>query len=82
MEVEWDIESYGVSDDGSDEVSQDQTCTWVMQDELQGHDWEVDDRFGVDEERKSDAEYHEGGNDEGVGPREDVPAEILFLLAK
>jgi hypothetical protein len=53
-----------------------------MQNELQGHDWEIDDRFSVDEERKSDAGYHERGEDEGVDPRKYVPTEILFLLAK
>jgi hypothetical protein len=51
-----------------------------MQDEFQGHNWEVDDGFGVDEEGEADAEDYEGGNDERVGPREDVASEILIGL--
>ena len=51
-----------------------------MQDEFQGHNWEVDDGFGVDEEGEADAEDYEGGNDKRVGPGEDVASEILIGL--
>jgi hypothetical protein len=51
-----------------------------MQDEFQGHNWEVDDGFGVDEKGEADAEDYEGGNDKRVGPGEDVASKILFWL--
>lgn len=82
MKVERNVEGYCVGDYGPYEVRQDQTCSRVMQDEFQGHNWEVDDRFGVDEEGEADAEDYEGGNDKRVGPGEDIASEVLFRLEK
>lgn len=80
MKVERNVEGHCVGDYSPYKVRQNQTCSWVMQDEFQGHNWEVDDGFGVDEEGEADAEDYEGGNDERVGPREDVASEILIGL--
>ena len=80
MKVERNVEGHCVGDYSPYKVRQNQTCSWVMQDEFQGHNWEVDDGFGVDEEGEPDAEDYEGGNDKRVGPGEDVASEILIRL--
>lgn len=55
MEVQGNVERYRIGDDGADEVSQDEACAWVTYDQSQGHDRQVDNGFGVDEEGKTDA---------------------------
>jgi hypothetical protein len=58
LEIERDIKRYCVHDDCSEEVGYDETCSGIVAEYFQRHDWEVYARLDEDEEREAKAEYH------------------------